>query len=181
MDKIIFHPEGWIIVLKGTSQWLMDQEETAFLYQQKGVSRLHLKWLILATVRDTSGVAQCGISHPGRQTHPVLCRRAEVCSCLQWRGHYATCKKLYFMVPGKTYNQSANWAGHGFISTKALPCGSESVAWLKLLVPFHCSISSCISGIAFACGSWLTERCLPCAQTLTCPVLCGLDWKVTTD
>lgn len=83
MAKIIFHPKEQIIVLKGTSQWLMDQEETAFLYQLKGVSPLHLKWLISAAVRHTSGIAQCGSSHPEKQTHPALYRRAEVRNCLQ--------------------------------------------------------------------------------------------------
>lgn len=98
--KLFFILE-WIIVLEGTSQWLIQQEETAFHYQLKGVSPLHLKQLISAAVRETSGIAQCGSSYPEKQTYPALYRKAEVCSCLQWQVDYVVCKQLYFMVLGK--------------------------------------------------------------------------------
>lgn len=33
-------------------------------------------------------------------------------------------------------NQSANWVGQGFMSSKALPCGSKSLASFQLLVQY---------------------------------------------
>lgn len=164
--KLFFISE-WIIVLKGTSQWLIQQEETASCYQLKGVSPLHLKQLISAAVRETSGIAQCGSSYPEKQTHPALYRKAEVCSCLQWQVDYVVCVSSFSLWCWVRCNQSANRAGQGFYEHQSNPMWQQ--------VPCLVGVARAVLHLPLAFG-WQSSVCLCSDPNLPCSVLSVWTW-----
>lgn len=163
--KLFFILE-WIIVLEGTSQWLIQQEETAFHYQLKGVSPLHLKQLISAAVRGH--LVLLSVAAPilkSKHILPYTGRLKSAVACgdkwIMW------CVSSFTLWCWVRCNQSASWVGQGFYEYQRNPLWQQ--------VPCLVEIARAVSHLPLALG-WQSSVCMCSDPNLSCSVLSVWTW-----